>query len=75
MNQHHPSKESRFSTNLYKIEILITSLTEILELSNFSHMIKSAIGFEQVQKFPSDIIMKEPLFQNDLILRRVKRLK
>ena len=43
MNQHQISKESGISANLYKIEVLITSLTEILELSNFSLMIESAI--------------------------------
>ena len=37
-NQDHPSKKWFFWSNTYKIEVVVTSLTEILELPNFRHM-------------------------------------
>ena len=38
LNQEQPSKELLFLSNLYKIEIMVTSLKEMLELPNFGHM-------------------------------------
>ena len=35
LKQDHPSRKRFFSSNPYKIEVIITSLTEILELTNF----------------------------------------
>ena len=35
LKQDHPSRKRFFSSNPYKIEVIITSLTEILELPNF----------------------------------------
>ena len=41
LNQMHPSK--KFWSNPEKVEVRITSLTEILELQNFGHMTMSRI--------------------------------
>ena len=38
LNQDYPSKKGFYWSNLYKIELMMTSLTEMLELPNFSHM-------------------------------------
>ena len=38
LNQDHPSKKWFFQSNPYKIEIVITSLIEMLELPNFRQM-------------------------------------
>ena len=38
LNQGHPSKKQFFWSKPYKIEVMITSLIEILVLPNFSHM-------------------------------------
>ena len=38
LNQDHPSKTVVFWSNPYKIEVVITSLIEMLQLPNFSHM-------------------------------------
>ena len=43
LNQYHPSKKRFFWSNPYKIEVMITFLIEVLELTNFGHMIKSTI--------------------------------
>ena len=43
LNQDHPSKKAVFLVNSYKIEIVITSLIEMLQLRNFGHMTKSTI--------------------------------
>ena len=46
LNQDHPSKK-RFSwSNAYKIEVVRTSVIEMLELPNFGHMSTSTIQFE-----------------------------
>ena len=38
LNKDHPSKKGFLWSNPYKIEVMITSLIEMLELPNFSHM-------------------------------------
>ena len=43
LNQDQPSKSVFFWSNPYKIEIMLTSLIEMLELLNFGHMITSTI--------------------------------
>ena len=43
LNQDYPSKKVFFWSNPYKIEVMITSLIEMLELPNFGRMITSAI--------------------------------
>ena len=43
LNQDHPSKKCFFWSNPYKIEGMITSLTEMLEVPNFGHMTTSII--------------------------------
>ena len=42
-NQDHHSKKWFFWSNPYKIEVIITSLIEVLELPNFGHMTTSTI--------------------------------
>ena len=44
------------SNNNYKIEIIVTSLMEILELPNFRHMTTSTIYFESRDNFFSNVI-------------------
>ena len=39
-------------SNLYKIEVMITSLIEMLELPNFGHMITPTKQFEPRGKIP-----------------------
>ena len=53
-----PPKKLFFWSNPYKIEIMITSLIEMLELPNFGHMITSTILFTWVtwQNFVGDIM-------------------
>ena len=43
LNQDHPSKKCFFWSNPYKIEVMITSPIEMLELPNFGHMTTSTI--------------------------------
>ena len=43
LNQDYPSKKCFFWSNLYKIEVMITSFIEMLELPNFGHMTKPTI--------------------------------
>ena len=50
LNQDHPSKKAVFWPNPYKIEIMITSLIEMLELPNFGHMTTSTILFQSRDK-------------------------
>ena len=38
LNQDHPSKKWFFWSNPYKIEVMVTSLIEMLDLPNFGHM-------------------------------------
>ena len=43
LNHVHPSKNLVFSVKFLKIEVMVTSLMETLELPNFGHMITSTI--------------------------------
>ena len=43
LNQDYPSKKWFFWSNRHKIEVMITSLIEMLELPNFGHMTTSAV--------------------------------
>ena len=43
LNQDHPSKKWFFWSNPYKIEVMITSLIEILGSPNFGHMTTSTV--------------------------------
>ena len=43
LNQDHPSKKWFFWSNPYKIDVMVTSLIEMLELPNFGHMTTSII--------------------------------
>ena len=43
LNQDHPSKKRFFWSNPYKIEVMITFLIEMLQLTNFGHMATSII--------------------------------
>ena len=43
LNQDQPSKKCFFWSNPYKIEVMITSLTQMLESPNFGHMTTSII--------------------------------
>ena len=43
LNQDHPSKKAFFWSNLYKIEVLITSLIEMLQLPDFGRTNTSTI--------------------------------
>ena len=43
LNQDHPSKKRFFWSNPYKVEVMITSLIQMLELPNFRHMTTSII--------------------------------
>ena len=38
LNQEYPSKKVIFWLNSYKIEVIITSLMEMLDLPSFDHM-------------------------------------
>ena len=38
LNQSHPSKKRLFLSNPYKLEVMIDSLIEMLELPKFAHM-------------------------------------
>ena len=46
LKQEHPSKKWLFWSNLYKIEVKVTSFIEMLELPNFGHMTISTTQFE-----------------------------
>ena len=46
-----PPKLSEFLSYPYKIEVMITSLKEMLEISNFGHMTVYTIKFESRDKF------------------------
>ena len=43
LNQDHPLKKRFLRSNPYKIEVVITSLIQMLELPNFGHMNTSTI--------------------------------
>ena len=74
-NREHPSKNRFFWSNPYKIEVMITSLIEMLKLPNFDHMTISRMQFESRGKIMlvtswTEIMTSQPLFQNVFILRR-----
>ena len=50
LKQDHPSKKWFFWSSPYKIEVVITSLIQMLELSNFGHMTTSTIYIESRDK-------------------------
>ena len=50
LNQDRLPKKQFFWSNPYKIEIMITSLIEMLDSSNFDHIITSTIKFESHDK-------------------------
>ena len=57
LNQKPLSKNWFFWSNPYKIEVMITSLIEMLELPNFGQMTKSTVCFESLDKiFAGDIM-------------------
>ena len=67
-------KKRFFWSNPYKIEVVITSLIEMLQLPDFGHTNTSTIWFESRDKIlllPSstEIMTSWPLFQNTVILR------
>ena len=45
-----PQRKQFFWSNPYKIKVMITSLTEMLEFPNFGHMTKSTINLNHVIK-------------------------
>ena len=51
LNQDHLSKKRFFWSNPYKIVVIITSLSEMLELQNFGHMTTFTLQFELRDKF------------------------
>ena len=59
-------KKRFFWSNLYKLEVMINSFIEMLELPNFVHMSTSTLWFES-----RDVINRNyDIFQNVFILRR-----
>ena len=44
-------KKCFFRSNPYEIEVMVTSVIEMLELPNFGHMATSTIQFEPLIKF------------------------
>ena len=46
LNQEHPLKQWFLWSNPYKIDVIITSLIEMLELPKFDHITTSAIKFK-----------------------------
>ena len=50
LDQKYPQKNCFFWTNPYEIEVMITSLIEMLQLPNFDHMTTTAIWFESSDK-------------------------
>ena len=51
LNKDHPLKNPLFLSNTYKIEVTITSLIKMLELTNFCHMTISKIYFKIPKSF------------------------
>ena len=75
LKQDHPQRKWFFKWNPYKIEVMITSLIEILELPNFSHMTTSPISLEARNNVLFVMSWKEtmkswPLLKNTLLLRK-----
>ena len=68
-----------FWSNPHKIEVVITSLIDVLKLPNLGHMTTSKIQFESREKILlvmswTEIMMSKPLFQNIFILRKPSRV-
>ena len=68
-------KKRYFWSNPYKIEVVITSFIEMLQLPNFGHMNESTIKFESREKIllvtsSTWIMTSYILFKNTVILRR-----
>ena len=73
--QTNPQKNRFFWSNPYKIEVVITSLMEMLQLPNFGHMNTSTILFESRDNIllvtsSAEIMTSQPLFQKSIILKR-----
>ena len=69
LNQEDSSKKRLFWSNHYKIEFMVISLKEILELPNFGHTTTSTIEFDSFKKIllltlSIKVVMSEPLFKN-----------
>ena len=67
LNQGHPSRKVFILVNTYKIEFMITSLIEMLELLDFGHMTTSTISLESRGKILlvaswTEIMTSWPLF-------------
>ena len=72
LNQDHPSKKEFFWSNLYKIEVIIIFLIEMLQLPKFGHIATSIIKVESLDHILlvmswSKIMMSSPLLRNTLI--------
>ena len=70
-----PQKIVSFWSNPYKIVVILTSLTEMLELLNFVYMTTSTIWFESRDKMLlvtlwANVMTSLPLFQITFISRR-----
>ena len=50
LNRDHPSKKQFFWSNPYKIEVMITSVIQMLELPDFGHMTTSTYNLSHVTK-------------------------
>ena len=69
-----PQKKCFFRSNLYKIEAMITSLIQMLQLPNFGHMTTSTLQFESREKILlvtslTEIETSSLLFQKNFNLR------
>ena len=61
LNQDYPSKKRFFWSNPCEIEVMITSFTEMLELSNFGHMTTPQYNLSHVMSWSEivgDIMVK-----------------
>ena len=70
-------KKQFFWSNPYKIEVVITFLIVLLQLTNFGHMTTSILWFESWDKHLLvtswlEIMTSYPLFQNGVHLRRLR---
>ena len=59
LNQDHLSKKWFFCSNPYKIEVMITFLIEMLQLTSFGHMTTSIMSFESLDKIFGDFMDKK----------------
>ena len=62
-------------SNPYKVEVVITSLIEMLELPNFGHMITTAIKLDSPDKIllvtsSTEVMTSQISFKNTFILRK-----